>query len=136
MNFGSFDLNLLRVLDALLETRSATHAGQRIGLSQPAVSAAGLPHLQDAHQRLRAARDLGKEPAEARRFERLGCHRRRRFAEQPASLPVHLHDQAILADQHERVADQRGDAVLRQAIWISSRLKYSLAPSISSEGVR
>ncbi|APE45014.1 LysR family transcriptional regulator [Sulfitobacter alexandrii] len=40
MNFGSFDLNLLRVLDALLETRSATHAGQRIGLSQPAVSAA------------------------------------------------------------------------------------------------
>lgn len=40
MNFGSFDLNLLRVLDALLETRSTTRAGQRIGLSQPAVSAA------------------------------------------------------------------------------------------------
>jgi len=40
MNFKSLDLNLLRVLDALLETGSTTKAGQRIGLSQPAVSAA------------------------------------------------------------------------------------------------
>jgi DNA-binding transcriptional LysR family regulator len=40
MNFANFDLNLLRVLDALLDTRSTTYAGQRIGLSQPAVSAA------------------------------------------------------------------------------------------------
>jgi len=40
MNFGSFDLNLLRVLDALLATGSTTEAGQKIGLSQPAVSAA------------------------------------------------------------------------------------------------
>ncbi|MHA6344571.1 LysR family transcriptional regulator [Roseivivax sp. CAU 1761] len=40
MNFASFDLNLLKVLDALLATGSATEAGRRIGLSQPAVSAA------------------------------------------------------------------------------------------------
>lgn len=40
MNFANFDLNLLRVLDALLETGSTTKAGRRIGLSQPAVSAA------------------------------------------------------------------------------------------------
>ncbi|MDW4498161.1 LysR family transcriptional regulator [Sulfitobacter sp. D35] len=40
MNLGSFDLNLLRVLDALLREESTTKAGQRIGLSQPAVSAA------------------------------------------------------------------------------------------------
>ncbi|MBE1282911.1 MAG: LysR family transcriptional regulator [Rhodobacteraceae bacterium] len=40
MNFASFDLNLLRVLDALLTTHSTTLAGQKIGLSQPAVSAA------------------------------------------------------------------------------------------------
>lgn len=40
MNFASFDLNLLRILDALLETGSVTEAGRRIGLSQPAVSAA------------------------------------------------------------------------------------------------
>lgn len=40
MNFANFDLNLLRVLDALIDTRSTTYAGQRVGLSQPAVSAA------------------------------------------------------------------------------------------------
>ena len=40
MNFRSFDLNLLRVLDALLATGSTTRAGERIGLSQPAVSSA------------------------------------------------------------------------------------------------
>lgn len=40
MNLASFDLNLLRVLDALLREGSTVRAGQRIGLSQPAVSAA------------------------------------------------------------------------------------------------
>jgi DNA-binding transcriptional LysR family regulator len=38
MNFGALDLNLLRVLDALMRERSVTKAGERIGLSQPAVS--------------------------------------------------------------------------------------------------
>ena len=40
MNIASLDLNLLRVFDALLRERSVTRAGERIGLSQPAVSAA------------------------------------------------------------------------------------------------
>lgn len=40
MNLLQFDLNLLRVLDALLREGSTVRAGQRIGLSQPAVSAA------------------------------------------------------------------------------------------------
>lgn len=40
MNLRSFDLNLLRVLDALLREGSTVRAGERIGLSQPAVSAA------------------------------------------------------------------------------------------------
>ncbi|SDG38826.1 LysR family transcriptional regulator [Alloyangia pacifica] len=39
-NLASFDLNLLRVLDALLRERSTVRAGRRLGLSQPAVSAA------------------------------------------------------------------------------------------------
>ncbi|WIM09249.1 MAG: Transcriptional regulator, LysR family [Enhydrobacter sp.] len=47
MNFAAFDLNLLRVFDALMRERSATRAGERVGLSQPAVSAAlgRLRHL-------------------------------------------------------------------------------------------
>lgn len=40
MNFAAFDLNLLRVFDALMRERSVTRAGDRIGLSQPAVSSA------------------------------------------------------------------------------------------------
>jgi DNA-binding transcriptional LysR family regulator len=40
MNFDAFDLNLLRVFNALMRERNVTRAGERIGLSQPAVSAA------------------------------------------------------------------------------------------------
>ncbi len=40
MNLLSFDLNLLRVLDALLREQSTVKAGQRLNLSQPAISAA------------------------------------------------------------------------------------------------
>lgn len=39
-NLKTFDLNLLRVLDALLHDPSTVRAGKRLGLSQPAVSAA------------------------------------------------------------------------------------------------
>ena len=47
MNLRSFDLNLLLVLDALLREGSTVKAGERIGLSQPAVSAA-LSRLRHA----------------------------------------------------------------------------------------
>src|SRR5580692_1581826 len=38
MNWGAFDLNLLIVFDSVMQERSVTRAGQRIGLSQPAMS--------------------------------------------------------------------------------------------------
>ncbi|MFZ5956736.1 LysR family transcriptional regulator [Pseudomonas knackmussii] len=38
MNTNTFDLNLLRVLDALLRERSVSRAAERLALSQPAVS--------------------------------------------------------------------------------------------------
>lgn len=47
MNFSSFDLNLLRVLDALLAEGSTVRAAARVGLSQPAVSSA-LGRLRNA----------------------------------------------------------------------------------------
>ncbi|HEV3105542.1 MAG TPA: LysR family transcriptional regulator [Trinickia sp.] len=37
-DFNNVDLNLLRVFQAILEERSLTRAGQRLGLSQPAIS--------------------------------------------------------------------------------------------------
>ncbi len=47
MNFAALDLNLLRVLDAMIAERNTTRAGVRVGLSQPAVSAA-LTRLRHA----------------------------------------------------------------------------------------
>lgn len=46
-NLAGFDLNLLRVLDALLREGSTVGAGRLLGLSQPAVSAA-LGRLRNA----------------------------------------------------------------------------------------
>ena len=46
MNLSQFDLNLLVSLDALLIERNVTRAGQRVGLSQPAMSGA-LSRLRD-----------------------------------------------------------------------------------------
>jgi DNA-binding transcriptional LysR family regulator len=40
MNLAAFDLNLLLVFEASMAERHVTRAGQSIGLSQPAVSAA------------------------------------------------------------------------------------------------
>ncbi|MBA8826355.1 DNA-binding transcriptional LysR family regulator [Saccharopolyspora lacisalsi] len=40
MNLDALDLNLVPVLRALLGERNVTRAGSRVGLSQPATSAA------------------------------------------------------------------------------------------------
>jgi len=89
MNLSALDLNLLVVLEALLQERSVTRAGRRVGLSQPATShalrrlraelgdpllvkaAGGLaltpranqlrPHLEQA---LRSARSVFSPPVE------------------------------------------------------------------------
>ena len=64
MNISGFDLNLLRVLDALLQDGSTVRAGQRIGLSQPAVSAA-LGRLRAAlNDPLFIRRGQGLEPTD------------------------------------------------------------------------
>lgn len=64
MNFNTLDLNLLRVLDAVLRERSTVRAGQRIGLSQPAVSAA-LGRLRHAlGDELLVRRGSGLEPTD------------------------------------------------------------------------
>ena len=47
MNFAALDLNLLRVFDAMVDERNTTRAAGKVGLSQPAVSAA-LTRLRHA----------------------------------------------------------------------------------------
>lgn len=64
MNLTQFDLNLLVSLDALLIERNVTRAGQRVGLSQPAMSGT-LSRLRDLfHDELlvRVGRNLELTP--------------------------------------------------------------------------
>jgi DNA-binding transcriptional LysR family regulator len=49
MDLAGFDLNLLKAFDALYAERHVTHAGQRIGLSQSAMSGA-LTRLREVFQ--------------------------------------------------------------------------------------
>jgi DNA-binding transcriptional LysR family regulator len=64
MNFNALDLNLIRVFDALMSERSVTRAGERIGLSQPAVSAAlnRLRHIFNDNLFVRQGNDMLPTP--------------------------------------------------------------------------
>ena len=64
INFATFDLNLLRVLDALLHDGSTVRAADRLNLSQPAVSSA-LARLRRAlGDELFVRRGQGLEPTD------------------------------------------------------------------------
>jgi DNA-binding transcriptional LysR family regulator len=64
MNMAGVDLNLLLVFDALMQERHVTRAGQRIGLSQPATSAAlaRLRHLFDDPLLIKTSRGMQPTP--------------------------------------------------------------------------
>ncbi len=64
MNILTFDLNLLRVLDALLRERNVSRAADRLALSQPAVSnaLARLRELLDDPLLVRAGRSMQPTP--------------------------------------------------------------------------
>src|SRR3954467_13070429 len=64
MNWGAFDLNLLIVFDAVMQERSVTRAGQRIGLSQPAMSHAlgRLRHMLKDELFIRTPDGMGPTP--------------------------------------------------------------------------
>tara|TARA_R110002020_G_scaffold16871_68_gene59809 strand:- start:7667 stop:8686 length:1020 start_codon:yes stop_codon:yes gene_type:complete len=64
MNFSAFDLNLLKVYAALMRERSATRAGQQLGMSQPAVSNAlnRLRHALNDELFIRRANEMVPTP--------------------------------------------------------------------------
>ena len=64
MDLAGFDLNLLRVFAAIMQERSVTRAGERLGLSQPAVSAAlnRLRHLLDDQLFVRRGNEMEPTP--------------------------------------------------------------------------
>jgi DNA-binding transcriptional LysR family regulator len=79
MNIANFDLNLLRVFDALMREQNVSRAAERLSLSQPAVSNAlgRLRELLDDPLLVRVGRSMqpgqcrhsgavaGQQPADA-----------------------------------------------------------------------
>lgn len=82
MNFAAFDLNLLKVFDALFRERSATRAGMLVGLSQPAVSNAlnRLRHAFNDELFIRRGNDMVPTP----RAESMAEHVRNALAQMEA----------------------------------------------------
>ena len=64
MNLAKYDLNLLVALDALLEEKNVTRAGDRIGLSQSAMSGvlARLRHMFNDELLVRVGRHMERTP--------------------------------------------------------------------------
>lgn len=64
MNFSTFDLNLLRVFDALMREQNVSRAAERLALSQPAVSNAlnRLRELLDDPLLVRVGRSMQPTP--------------------------------------------------------------------------
>ena len=65
VKLGAIDLNLLVVFDAVMQERNVTRAGQRLGLSQPAMS--------HALTRLRYMQPKRHAPDAARRATCVAC---------------------------------------------------------------
>src|ERR1700742_5193557 len=64
VKLGAIDLNLLVVFDAVMQERNVTRAGQRLGLSQPAISHAliRLRHMLKAELFARSPKGMLPTP--------------------------------------------------------------------------
>lgn len=122
MNFAAFDLNLLRVFDALMRERSVTRAGEQIGLSQPAVS--------QALTRLRALLDdqlfvrKGAEMAPTPRAEALATAVRE---------ALNLVEQALCGDQAFDPAHAERTYTILGSDFVSMLVMPKLYPRVARE---
>lgn len=115
MNLGAFDLNLLKVLSALLTERHVTRAAERLGRSQPAVS--------NALQRLRQS--LGDELL-VRSPNGLALTPRAELLQQPLRELLALVDDAVLGPSPFDPATT--DGIFRVAL--PDRLTIAIVPRL------
>ena len=101
MNWGAFDLNLLIVFDAVMQEHSVTRAGQRIGLSQPAMSHAltRLRHMLKDELFIRTPDGMAPTP----RAEALAVPLRNALSEMQLALEPAAFD-PVVADRRFTVA--------------------------------
>jgi DNA-binding transcriptional LysR family regulator len=115
MNWGAFDLNLLIVFDAVMEERNVTRAGERVGLSQPAMSHAlsRLRHLLKDQLFIRTPEGMVPTP----RAEQLAAPLRRALNEMQLAL------------EPERFVPQ--EANRRFAIAVNNYAAVAIAPELA-----
>ena len=125
MSFAAFDLNLLRVFDALMRERSVTRAGELIGLSQPAVSnaLARLRHALSDELFVRRGNDMVPTP----RAEALAERVREALAQV---------EQALYKDSRFDPASAERIFTLMGADFFSTLLMPDLAERIASAAPR
>jgi DNA-binding transcriptional LysR family regulator len=111
MNLAGFDLNLLLVFQAMMGERNATRAGQRIGLSQPAVSAA-LSRLRSIFDDQLFVRQAGEMVPTARALT---------LAE-PISEALRRVEAALAGTPHFDPASMRRDFTMRGVDYVSYML--------------
>lgn len=92
MDLASIDLNLLVVFDAIMAERHVTRAGERIGLSQPAVSAALNRLRYLVKDELFIRRSDGMHPT--RRAQELAVPLRQALVQIQAALEVKVFESA------------------------------------------
>jgi DNA-binding transcriptional LysR family regulator len=125
MNWNAFDLNLLVVFDAIMQDKTLTRAGQRLGMSQPAVShaLARLRHMLKDDLFVRTPDGMRPTP----RAERMA---------RPARAALHELQVTLEADEFEASQASRtfrvavNNCAARAVIPALVRRMAKLAPSV------
>lgn len=126
MDLAGVDLNLLVVFDALMAERHVTRAGERIGLSQPAVSAAlkRLRHLLKDDLFIRRSDEM--QPT--RKAQALAVPLRQALRQIQTALEPHVFDPATAQRSFKIATNDFAAAILLPSL--GARLSLE-APSIN-----
>lgn len=122
MNLLNVDLNLLKVLHALIEDRNVTRAGERIGRSQPAMS--------NALNRLRAMFD---DPLLVRGHGGLQLTPRAEALKEPLTAILGSIEECLISDATFEPANTRGLYRIASPDFISLQILPPLIASLSKQ---
>jgi DNA-binding transcriptional LysR family regulator len=126
MNLAGFDLNLLLVFQAMMAERHVTRTGRRIGLSQPAVSAA-----------LNRLRGIFDDDLFVRRGNEMAPTPRALALAEPVADALRRVEQALATDAPFAPATMRRDFTVRGVDYVSYLLLAPLMANlaISAPGI-
>jgi DNA-binding transcriptional LysR family regulator len=122
MNFAALDLNLLRVFDAMMIELNTTRTGERVGLSQPAVSAA-----------LGRLRQVTGDELFVREGNRMVATQRAEAMHEPIREALRRMEQALSAIAHFEPGNASQTFRISGSDYFSSLLMPPLAAAVMAE---